>query len=352
MKKFGIDISKWQGDFDLYNAIKNGVEFAVIKGGGGDDGLYTDPKFKKNYDTAKSLGIPVGAYWFTKALNVNEAVKEADYFYEKILKNRQFELPIFIDVEHSAVFSLGKKALTDTVIAWCERLEERGFWVGIYSTVYAFSAYMEDSRLEPYTHWVAQWSSVCTYPNKDILGLWQFGGEVNLLRNKYISGVVCDQNYMYKDFPALIKQTGLNGFTKSTETKPTISDSGADSSLPPEKEKKSVSVLANEVIQGLWGNGVTRKNRLTDAGYDYDAVQSLVDKTLSSGSADTVKAGDMAKLADTAVIYGTDKKFANFVYNTLLYVREISGNRAVISILPEGPITGACDVKYLIKHSV
>lgn len=40
--------------------------------------------------------------------------------------------------------------------------------------------------------------------------------------------------------------------------------------------KKSNEELANEVIQGKWGNGVDRKNRLTKAGYDYNAVQRIV----------------------------------------------------------------------------
>ena len=42
------------------------------------------------------------------------------------------------------------------------------------------------------------------------------------------------------------------------------------------------TTLAKEVIQGLWGNGEERKKRLTDAGYDYVAVQSKVNEMLSS----------------------------------------------------------------------
>jgi hypothetical protein len=44
---------------------------------------------------------------------------------------------------------------------------------------------------------------------------------------------------------------------------------------------KSVDVLAREVIQGKWGNGAERKNRLTAAGYDYNAVQRRVNQLLS-----------------------------------------------------------------------
>lgn len=44
--------------------------------------------------------------------------------------------------------------------------------------------------------------------------------------------------------------------------------------------KKSNETIANEVIKGLWGNGTDRKNRLTAAGYDYNAIQKIVNKKL------------------------------------------------------------------------
>lgn len=42
--------------------------------------------------------------------------------------------------------------------------------------------------------------------------------------------------------------------------------------------KKSVEEVAREVIQGLWGNGQTRKTRLKEAGYDYEEVQLKVNE--------------------------------------------------------------------------
>lgn len=44
--------------------------------------------------------------------------------------------------------------------------------------------------------------------------------------------------------------------------------------------KKSVTEIAREVIAGKWGNGSDRKNRLTNAGYDYNAVQREVNRLL------------------------------------------------------------------------
>ncbi len=349
MKKFGIDISKWQGNFDFKKAVKEGVTFAVIKGGGGDAGLYTDSKFETNYAEAKKNNIPVGVYWFSKALSVEEAKTEADYFYRNVLRKKQFELPVFIDVEHQSMFALGKDKLTEIVNVWCETLETLGFWVGIYSTVYAFSAYMNDNELEGYTHWVAQWAEKCTYPKTEIMGLWQFGGETNLIRKNIVSGVVCDQNYMYRDFPTLIKERGLNGFDANDEPLITI--------------PKSAETLAKEVIDGKWGNGKERKIKLENAGYDYEDVQRLVNlitegmqykpaatKPTPPKADDMVKAGDLVRISNEATVHGTNKRFAPFVYNSLLYVRELKDNRAVISVLAEGPVTGATDVKYLTKH--
>lgn len=54
----------------------------------------------------------------------------------------------------------------------------------------------------------------------------------------------------------------------------------------PTPSKKSVDELAREVIRGEWGNGSDRRIRLTQAGYDYDAVQKRVNEILTDKPAD------------------------------------------------------------------
>lgn len=257
---FGIDISKWQGSFNMEQAVKEGVKFVIIKGGGGDNGLYRDSRFEQNYEKAKTLRLPVGVYWFSKATTTKQAEEEAKYFYWNITKGRQFELPVYIDVEHDSMLKLTKRNLTNIIKTWCDYLEKRGFYVGIYASIHTFYEKVYDSELTRYTHWVAQWSKQCNYTNKNCLGMWQFGGEYNALRGTKVAGVVTDQDYMLVDYPTLIKKAGLNGFTKG---------------------KKSVYEIALEVICGDWGIGSTRKKRLTEAGYNYDEVQKEVNKILS-----------------------------------------------------------------------
>ncbi|MBR6681929.1 MAG: 1,4-beta-N-acetylmuramidase [Clostridia bacterium] len=348
MKTFGIDVSKWQGNFNFNSAASEGVSFAIIKGGGNDDGLYKDPMFERHYLAAKQENIPVGCYWFSKATSLDEAEKEAEYFYSVILDGKQFELPVYIDVEHDEMLSLSKRTLTDIVNKWRSYLEDRGYYVGIYSTTYVFSRYMYDNELKRYTHWVAEWASECSYPDKSVLGLWQFGGETNLIRTNRVAGVVCDQNYMYVDFPSTVKSLGLNGFSVEVFVpEPT-----------PTQPKKTVGQLANEVIAGKWGVGQSRKVLLTDAGYDYDAVQSKVDIILGGNDTETIPAppakptfsvGDAVRLDANAVVYGKTTRFAPFVYDSLLYVRDIQGDRIAISTQKTGAVTGAVNVTYLSK---
>lgn len=65
----------------------------------------------------------------------------------------------------------------------------------------------------------------------------------------------------------------------------------------PQQVKKTNEQIAQEVIEGKWGNGSERKEKLTQAGYDYEAIQDLVDKKLDgetkpSARRYTVKPGD------------------------------------------------------------
>ena len=43
---------------------------------------------------------------------------------------------------------------------------------------------------------------------------------------------------------------------------------------------KSIDQLAREVLAGYWGTGLNRKIRLTEAGYDYNAVQKRVNEII------------------------------------------------------------------------
>lgn len=59
---------------------------------------------------------------------------------------------------------------------------------------------------------------------------------------------------------------------------------GAEVSTPT-AGRKTVEAVAEEVLAGIWGNGDARKNTLSDAGYDYDAVQAVVNRLVKEEAA-------------------------------------------------------------------
>ena len=59
-----------------------------------------------------------------------------------------------------------------------------------------------------------------------------------------------------------------------------VFDANGKQVYPTAVAKKSVDTIAREVIQGKWGNGAERKQKLTAAGYDYSAVQKCVNELL------------------------------------------------------------------------
>ena len=215
-KVFGIDVSRWQGNFDFKRAAAEGVKFVVLRGAYSapfaDGGK--DAKFEEFYKAAKAAGLAVGVYQYSMAQSAAQAVEEARYLYSNCLAGKQFELPIYFDIEDAVHKKPRKRTNTDIVKAWCSYLEERGFFVGVYSFKAFFDGYLFDGELQHYTHWVAQWADSCTYQPGSLIGMWQFGGETNTLRTNKVAGVTCDQDYMYRDFPAEIKKLGLNGFVK------------------------------------------------------------------------------------------------------------------------------------------
>lgn len=264
MQKFGVDISHWQGDLNISQAkSERGVEFVIIKLGGADAGKYKDSKFDDYYSQCKSIGMPCGCYYFGNAKTVAEAQAEADHFIS-LLAGKQFEYPVYYDVE-AGMLDNDKSTLTNIIIAFCDRVEKAGYFVGVYTSDSHYQSKVDDSQLQRFTHWVAKYSSNTPATAHDI---WQFGGESNFLQDKTICGRTIDQDYCYRDFETEIKNANRNGFSGSSTSTPTPA-------------LKSNEEIANEVINGDWGSGEDRKNRLTAAGYDYNAVQSIVNQKLA-----------------------------------------------------------------------
>ena len=211
--------------------------------------------------------------------------------------------PIFFDLEEHSQFAKGKNFCDSVIKAFCGELEKNGYLAGLYCSTYYLNNFVSNNVAGKYPLWVAQYNYRCTYTaNK--YGIWQYSSEG---RVNGINGNV-DMNYCYTDYPTIVKNGGYNDYKKpNTPEKKTVTQlakeviegkwsarderrqkltaAGYNYSAVQKKvnelcEKMKINKIAQEVIQGKWGNGEERHQKLTDAGYDYDKVQSRVNELM------------------------------------------------------------------------
>ena len=111
---------------------------------------------------------------------------------------------------------------------------------------------------------------------------------------------------------------------------------------------KSLVEIAKEVINGKWGNGADRKSKLEAAGYNYKAVQEEVNKQLGAKTSVStgIKVGDDVIVKRNAKTYD-GRRLASFVYRRVHQVKEIKGDRVVITF--KGAVTAAVRLSDLTR---
>jgi len=207
----GIDVSVHNGNIDWNKVKADGIEFAILRAGFGRLEKQKDEKFEQNYSGAKNAGIPVGAYWYSYAMDEDEARLEADVFL-KVIKGKQFEMPVYFDLEEKKQFDLGKEKVSAIMRAFLEKVEKAGYFVGLYGSASSLTTHTADDIKSRYTIWLAHWVDKTNYSGA--YGIWQYSekGKVD-----GINGNV-DLDICYKDFTTIIKGKGLNGWGKAEPT--------------------------------------------------------------------------------------------------------------------------------------
>ena len=203
----GIDVSQWQGVIDWGKVKTAGIQFALIRAGYGDTLSYPrqiDTQYARNYSECKRLGIPVGVYFYCYAMNATEAKREAECCLA-LLKGKQFEYPIYYDVEEYDLFKSGKTA--EVTRAFVKVLEDAGYWVGIYTYRSAMGYFPADIK-DKKAFAIAEYGSKLNYNGQ--YGIWQNSS------TSYVNGINgrVDHDWCYVDYPKLIKERGKNGYPK------------------------------------------------------------------------------------------------------------------------------------------
>ena len=317
----GIDISQHNGTID-FNKVKKEADFVILRLGwiGNKNNHTLDTKFDEYYNSCKLLNIPIGIYVYNYC-NSEETIRSGAEWTINKLKDKSIDLPIYIDMEDDTIKSLGKGKLTSIVIAFNEVIEKAGYWAGVYANADWFKNYLNKSDLVPrYTSWIAHYG---VSPDK-------YKGQYDMLQytsSGKVAGIKgnVDLNEMYRDL--------INEIKGSSAVIPTPT--------------KTVDELAQEVINGQWGNGTDRKKNLINAGYDYNAVQNKVNELLKAKNTESKYyqkcSSKYLSLIDALKSIGVDNSFTYrkkiAIKNGIpLYIGTSTQNRRLLDKLKAGKL--------------
>lgn len=212
--KLGIDVSRYNNQIDWNKVRNSGVDFAIIRVGFTGYGkshpqqqIKLDNNVEQNIKGATAAGIPVGLYWFTQAINENEAIAEASACI-KIAKKYKISYPIYIDIEYSGSHDkngkpdnqgradgLNKYQRTQNAIAFCETIKNAGYTPGIYASRDYIYKNLVYENLSKYQIWLAHYTNSETN-FKYHYDTWQYTSSGNI---DGISGRV-DMNVSLYDY--------------------------------------------------------------------------------------------------------------------------------------------------------
>ncbi len=244
----GIDVSKHNHNIDNegnylpldWNLIKSsGYDFVILRAGymGSGNIFVTDPVFEMDYTAAKAAGLGVGAYIYSYAYTVEDARAEAQAMLTT-LAGKQFEYPIYFDIEYSDDKITEKGLTPEGITSICNEfisiMQDGGYFTALYTNNKWLTEYLiKEEVTVAFDIWYARY----LYADKTIvvneatwnselygaqMAMWQFSetGNIDGIYDLDKGADVLqafDLNYCYKDYPTLIKKYGLNGFLNSKD---------------------------------------------------------------------------------------------------------------------------------------
>lgn len=277
-----IDISQHNGNINFEELKNNGIKNVIIRVGwiGNKQNHTLDTKFEENYKKAKENGFKVGFYVYSYCKSVETLRQGVNWLLEKI-DTKQNEIGVFLDLEDETIQEIGRQNLTDQAKQFCEIIKNSGYIAGIYANKYWFEHLLDIKQLLNYKIWLAEWNEKDNYSVTFRVDIWQYGQT----EIKGINGQVDINNIYY----------GTNTIFVDIEQ------------------------IAKDVINGKYGNGQERKEKL---GNLYEQVQHKVNEMLKNNEIIyIVKKGDclcnIAKKFNTTVNkIATDNGITNvdFIY--------------------------------------
>ena len=174
----GGDVASQQQDSDWELVAANGVEFAMIRVGyrGYTEGeIQPDDYFVRNIEGARAAGLDVGVYFFSQALDEQEAVDEANFVLEQI-KDYPLSYPVFFDWEdieaEARTDGMDSVQLTKNAIAFCDTIEKAGYRAGVYFNQRFGYEEFDLESLQDYVFWLAEYNDTPSFSFH--FQIWQY----------------------------------------------------------------------------------------------------------------------------------------------------------------------------------
>ena len=167
----GIDVSYAQGKID-WSQLKGKIDFAIIRCGfGGNFTNQDDSQWLNNVRGCRENGIPFGVYLYSYATTVEKAKSEAEHAL-RLIKDIDFDLPVFLDLEEEQIRRLGIAKILEISKTFCYYIEKAGYTYGTYSNKNWFTNYLIDPWYDTKIKWLAQYYDRVTYNGS--YDIWQY----------------------------------------------------------------------------------------------------------------------------------------------------------------------------------
>lgn len=164
--KLGIDVSRHNGVIDWEKVKNDGIEFAIIRVGYGDDlENQDDVRAIYNMNECERLGIPYGVYLYSYAASDEQAYSEAAHIL-RMIQGRNPQMGVFIDIEDSDTYlesginpysDEGREAITRWTKIVLGEIAKAGFTPGVYANYNYFSNILYTDELDE-MKWLAYYS--------------------------------------------------------------------------------------------------------------------------------------------------------------------------------------------------
>lgn len=176
----GIDVSYYQKDIDWQQVADAGITFVIVRLGcrGYETGnLILDQRVYEYLQGARSAGLQIGAYFYSQAINAEEAAEEARFALE-ILNGFRLDMPIAYDWEYvsdtARTANMDGRTLMECTIAFCDTIRAGGYETMVYFNPHMSEIYLDLAALQEkgYPFWLAHYTDAMTFPYR--VEMWQY----------------------------------------------------------------------------------------------------------------------------------------------------------------------------------